>query len=93
MLQHATFTIPNYQHGYCTDDNARTLILMMLLDELKEDLPQRYQITGAYAGLLQDAFNPKLQRFRNLLAFNRDWQEAAGPEDSHGRALWALGIA
>lgn len=21
MLQHATFTIPNYRHGYCTDDN------------------------------------------------------------------------
>ena len=50
LLQHATFTIPNYQQCYCTDDNARALILMMLLDELKEDLPQRYQITGAYAG-------------------------------------------
>jgi hypothetical protein len=21
MLQHATFTIPNYRHGYCMDDN------------------------------------------------------------------------
>jgi hypothetical protein len=21
VLQHATFTIPNYRHGYCTDDN------------------------------------------------------------------------
>jgi BON domain len=21
MLQHATFTIPNYRHGYCRDDN------------------------------------------------------------------------
>jgi hypothetical protein len=20
MLQHATFTIPNYRHGYCTDE-------------------------------------------------------------------------
>jgi glycosyltransferase involved in cell wall biosynthesis len=25
MLQHASFTIPNYQEGYCTDDNARAL--------------------------------------------------------------------
>ena len=35
MLQHAVYTLPNYEHGYCTDDNARALILMMLLEELK----------------------------------------------------------
>jgi hypothetical protein len=46
LKSHATFTIPNFQQGYCTDDNARALILMMLLNELKEDLPQRYQITA-----------------------------------------------
>ena len=26
MLQHARFAIPNREHGYCTDDNARALI-------------------------------------------------------------------
>jgi hypothetical protein len=26
MLQHATFTIPNYRHGYCTDDNQNELL-------------------------------------------------------------------
>ena len=36
MLQHAVYTLPNYEHGYCTDDNARALILMMLLEELEE---------------------------------------------------------
>jgi glycosyltransferase involved in cell wall biosynthesis len=91
IFQHATLTVPNFSHGYCTDDNARALILMMLLDELEEDLPQRYQIGGAYAGFLQEAFNPGLQRFRNFMAFNREWLEEAGSEDSHGRALWALG--
>jgi hypothetical protein len=67
------------------------LILMMLLDELQENLPQRYQIIGAYAGFLQEAFSPTLHRFRNYMAFNRTWLDEMGSEDSHGRALWALG--
>jgi Glycosyltransferase len=91
MLQHATFTVPNFQHGYCTDDNARALMLMMLLDEAEEEVPRGYEITGAYAGFLQDAFDPKLRRFRNFMAFDRTWLEEVGSEDSHGRALWALG--
>ena len=47
IFQHATFTVPHFEHAYCTDDNARALILMILLDELKEELPARYQVTGA----------------------------------------------
>ena len=27
LLQHATFSVPNYNEGYCTDDNARGLVL------------------------------------------------------------------
>src|SRR4030095_7771398 len=34
MLQHATHTIPNFAEGYCTDDNARALLLTVLLEEL-----------------------------------------------------------
>jgi glycosyltransferase involved in cell wall biosynthesis len=91
ILQHAIFTVPHFQHGYCTDDNARALILMMLLGELDEELPQYYEITGAYAGFLQEAFNPVQKRFRNFMSFNRQWLEEFGSEDSHCRALWALG--
>jgi glycosyltransferase involved in cell wall biosynthesis len=91
ILQHAIFTIPHFQHGYCTDDNARALILMMLLDQLNEDLPEYYEITGAYAGFLQEAFNSNAKRFRNFMSFNREWLEDFGSEDSHCRALWALG--
>lgn len=91
MFQHATFSVPNFQHGYCTDDNARALILMMLVDELGDILPEAYRITGTYAAFLQEAFNPETRRFRNFMAFNRVWLEQQGSEDSHGRALWALG--
>ena len=40
---------------------------------------------------LTHAFNPENSRFRNFLTYERKWTEAAGSEDSHGRALWALG--
>jgi glycosyltransferase involved in cell wall biosynthesis len=34
MLQHAIFTMPNRKEGYTTDDNARALILAVMLDQL-----------------------------------------------------------
>ena len=33
MLQHATFSVPRYDDGYCLDDNARALLLMTLLED------------------------------------------------------------
>ena len=37
MLQHAIFTVPNRAEGYTTDDNARALILAVLLEQLDKD--------------------------------------------------------
>jgi hypothetical protein len=54
MLQHAVYTLPNYEHGYCTDDNARALILMMLLEELEEGFPERTRLTRRLRGLLAE---------------------------------------
>ena len=91
ILQHAVYTLPNYEHGYCTDDNARALILMMLLEELEEGYPERTRLTSIYAAFLQNAFDASLGRFRNFMSYRRDWIGEIGSEDSHGRALWALG--
>ncbi|MBN1308945.1 MAG: hypothetical protein JXA18_13565, partial [Chitinispirillaceae bacterium] len=44
-----------------------------------------------YLGFLSYAFNEKSGRFRNFLNYRREWIEEAGSEDSHGRAVWALG--
>jgi glycosyltransferase involved in cell wall biosynthesis len=91
MLQHATHTIPNYDEGYCTDDNARALLLTVLLEELGQSGPELERLATRYAAFLQAAFNPKTQRFRNFLGFDRRWLEESGSADSHGRALWSLG--
>jgi glycosyltransferase involved in cell wall biosynthesis len=91
MLQHATHTIPNYDEGYCTDDNARALLLTVLLEELGQSGPEIERLATRYAAFLQAAFNPETKRFRNFLGFDRRWLEEVGSDDSHGRALWALG--
>jgi len=37
------------------------------------------------------AFNTETKRFRNFMDYQRNWLEESGSDDSHGRALWALG--
>jgi glycosyltransferase involved in cell wall biosynthesis len=91
VLQHAIFSVPNFAEGYCTDDNARALALMVLLEELGIEAPSVRRIGTTCLAFLNYALNPANSRFRNFLGFNRTWLEDAGSEDSHGRALWALG--
>ena len=50
-------------------------------------------LASRYLAFLWLAFNSANGRFRNFLSYERQWQESQGSEDSHGRALWALGTA
>src|SRR5438309_2957995 len=92
MFQHAILTVPNFSEGYCTDDNARAFILAVLLDELEEQPERVRTLATTYAAFLNHAFDPKTKRFHNHLSFDRRWLDEEGSEDSHGRALWALGM-
>lgn len=91
LFQHAIVAVPNFSTGYCTDDNARALVLTVLLEELGEDSPRLLGAATTYAAFLQHAFDPKERRFRNLMGFNRDWAQEPVSEDCCGRALLALG--
>jgi hypothetical protein len=90
LLQHAVFTVPSYPDGYCTDDNARALIVTVLLEDLGESEEIR-GLASTYMAFLWYAFSMETARFRNFLSFERQWKEERGSDDSHGRALWALG--
>jgi glycosyltransferase involved in cell wall biosynthesis len=93
IFQHANFTTPNRSEGYCTDDNARALILAVLLGQL-EEAPKRVRaLATTYAAFLDAAFNPQTARFHNFLGTDRHWLDERGSEDCHGRAIWALGTA
>ena len=91
LLQHAVQTIPNRDHGYCVDDNARALLLSCALDPSQGSCLTEVQ-TSRFTAFIQDAWNPETGRFRNFMSFDRRWLEDSGSEDSHGRSLWALGV-
>lgn len=89
ILQHAIFTIPNYAEGYTTDDNARALMVSVLLEELGNGAA--FDLASRYLAFLWYAFNPENGRFRNYMDYQHRWLEERGSDDCHGRALWALG--
>lgn len=92
MLQHAIFSLPNNLEGYTTDDNARALVVTSLLNKLPSyQNSEHAALSHRYLAFLWFAFHETTGRFRNFLSYDREWQEDVGSEDSHGRALWALG--
>jgi len=90
MLQHAMFSVPNRDHGYCVDDNCRALMLMHRV--AGNDKARADQLAIVYASFVQHAWNGAKGRFRNFMAFDRAWLEEVGSEDSFGRSLWAVGV-
>jgi len=90
LFQHAIYSVPNRDYGYCTDDNARALIAAVMNWRLFKD-ESTIPLLKTYISFLHYALNEKLGTVRNFMHYNRGWLEEAGSEDSHGRTLWALG--
>ena len=88
MLQHAVYSVPDRDHGYCIDDNARALMVMVLRGDAESA-----RLAPRYAAFVQHGWNPDTRRFRNFMGYDRHWLEESGSEDSNGRTLWALGVA
>ncbi|GAB1483574.1 hypothetical protein MASR2M78_23900 [Treponema sp.] len=93
IFQHASFNVPNYSEGYCTDDNARAFILCTMMEEprakaLGKDMDR---LATSYLAFLAAAFNEDTNHFRNFMSYGREWLEEMGSEDSHARAVWAVG--
>jgi len=92
IFQHASFTVPNFAEGYCTDDNARALVLALMLQKLGHGSPRLGAQAATYAAFLNHAFDRERGRFHNFMSFDRRWLEEVGSEDCQGHALWALGL-
>ncbi|HQA57709.1 MAG TPA: glycosyltransferase [Acetivibrio sp.] len=91
MLQHSKYALPDPNHGYTTDDNARALIMALMLYgrfKKKEYLDLVYR----YASFLLNAQNDS-GKFKNFMGYDRKWLEEEESEDCFGRCLWALGYA
>ncbi|MDR3401145.1 MAG: glycosyltransferase family 4 protein [Chthoniobacter sp.] len=93
IFQHAIYNVPNYHEGYCTDDTARAFIFTVLLREMGDTSPEINRLASSYLAFLWYAFDANTCRFRNFMNHHREWIERSGSEDSHARALWAVGTA
>lgn len=91
VFQHSIYSVPWFDHGYCTDDNSRALLLTSLLEDIDSLPNELVPLQSAAAAFLQHAMNVHSGRFRNFMSFDRRWLEDSGSEDCHGRAIWALG--
>jgi glycosyltransferase involved in cell wall biosynthesis len=91
IIQHATFSVPARESGYCVDDNARALMVALHAEALSGSAETK-RLVLTYLAFLHAAQTPE-GRFRNFMTYDRSFTSADGPEseDCTGRALWALG--
>jgi len=92
ILQHAKYNVPDRNHGYCTDDNARALLLSVMLQNEIQDVDELNRLTSIYLSFIDYAYNPESGKFRNFMNYERGWLDKEGSEDSIGRTAWALGF-
>lgn len=91
VFQHARFTVPDYEHGYCVDDNARACVAATKYYYLFND-PEALSLLKKYLAFLFYAQKPD-GSFRNFYDISRSPLDETGSDDCHGRALWGLGCA
>jgi glycosyltransferase involved in cell wall biosynthesis len=89
IIQHAKYGIPNLKEGYCLDDNARALLMvLMAFRQMKDN--RALELSPIYLSYIHYMQN-KNGTFRNFMSFNRNFLDDVGSEDSFGRTIWALG--
>jgi len=89
IIQHAKFGIPNLKEGYCLDDNARALLMVLMAYRQMKDA-RALELSPIYLSYIHYMQNPD-GTFRNFMSFNRNYLDEVGSEDSFGRTIWALG--
>ena len=89
IIQHATYGIPNLKEGYCLDDNARALLMVLMAYRQMKD-NRALELSPIYLSYIHYMQNAD-GTFRNFMSFNRNFLDKVGSEDSFGRTIWALG--
>jgi uncharacterized protein YyaL (SSP411 family) len=89
LLQHARYTIPYREEGYCTDDNARAVVVTTKYYAQYQD-QEALQLLDRYLAFVLHSQNSD-GSIRNLMNFDRTWRKNESGNDALGRVLWALG--
>ena len=88
LFEHADGTIRRLEHGYCTDDNARLLVVCTR----DEDIGQPRRLGRSALRFVLAAQSPT-GHTRNRMDATGRWTDVPGTDDCWGRSLWALGSA
>jgi hypothetical protein len=89
LFEHARHATVRREHGYCTDDVARGLVVT---SREADPSPQVIRLAERYLAFLTHAQDAD-GAFHNRLGFDRSWADQPGLGDWWGRALWGLGTA
>lgn len=89
LFEHARHAIPRRQHGYCTDDVARGLVVTSREPDPAAEVLRLAECYLAFLTHAQDGNGA----FHNRLGHHRRWTDEPGLGDWWGRALWGLGTA
>lgn len=88
LYEHARDDAPRAAHGFCTDDVARALVVVVREPERSAELDQ---LTETYLRFVEAAVAPG-GRVRNRMNRIGRWTDAASMGDWWGRAVAALGF-
>lgn len=89
MFEHADHDIPRREHGYCTDDVARLLIVAVREPDVSEAVRELGRTAFRFLAASQSATG----RTRNRRDASGRWHGRHGVEDCWGRSVWAFGTA
>lgn len=87
LHEHAEWTRPRPEHGYCLDDVTRALVVVSR--EIEPDRLLR-ALHRQYLAFVLEAQGDD-GRFRNRKSTDGVWHGELGLEDCWGRGIWALG--
>src|SRR3984957_11619799 len=88
-FEHALFSEPRPEHGYCSDDMARVLIVVA---REANHLPAMRNLAMLSLRFLQDALDSH-GRCRNRMDRFGVWKDSPAVDDCWGRTIWGLGTA
>src|SRR5258705_7242054 len=88
-FEHAELTEPRREHGYCTDDMARVLVVTTREPNPSPSVLQLADLGLRFLGAAQTLDG----RYRNRLDQTGKWLDQSSVDDCWGRSIWALGTA
>ena len=87
LFEHARYDQPRHEHGYCVDDVARGLVVLMREPSRTARLSD---LTNTYLNFVLAAQAPD-GAFHNRRKVSGEWTVTPGRGDWWGRALWGMG--